>query len=240
MINFNKAKLHSDKAEELVGYGTEDFSIFLYSLIKMRKPNNIVELGTGLGSVMIWAGLACKENGFGQITTVDNGLHWNENIKNRDSTLTIEKDYSIFINNLIKDYEIQDFVKFKNEDININTINDNDNIDILFCDFNHGPEMILDLLASALPRMSKESIILFDSASTYLPSYLLLENIIDNFNKNHILESLNIGSKSKELILNSRFILSHLIEKKNRDQNSTAMIEIKPKDCFPNSKYIRF
>jgi len=238
-INFNKAKEYSNKAEELVGYGTEDFSVFLYSLIKMRKAKNIVELGTGLGSVMIWAGLACKENGFGQITTVDNGLHWNQDIKSRDSDLTLEKDYISFINNLISDNEIQDFVSFKNEDININTINNSKDIDILFVDFDHGPMTIKNILASAIPRMSKESIILFDSASTYLPSYLLLENIIDHFNKNQIPESFDISQDSKDFILRSRFTLTHLIEKKDRDQNSTSMIEIKPKDCFPNSEHIR-
>lgn len=239
-IDFNKAKSYSDKAEDLVGYGTEDFAIFLYSLIKMRKPNNIVELGTGIGSVMLWAGLACKENGFGKITTIDNGLHWNEDIKYRDSNLLLEKDYNIFINNIINDNAISEFVKFKNEDININTINDNENIDILFCDFNHGPKVILEILSSSLSRMSKESIILFDSASTYLPSYLLLENIIDHFNKNSIPESLSLSNQGKDFVLNSNFTLSHIIERKNRDQNSTAMIEIKPKDCFPNSQYIRF
>ena len=50
----------------------------------------------------------------------------------------------------------------------------------------------------------------------------------------------NFDEKAKNLILNSRFTLTHLIEKKNRDQNSTAMIEIKPENSFPNSEYIRF
>jgi hypothetical protein len=187
---------------------------------------------------MLWAGIACKENGFGNITTIDNGVHWNKKIQ-KDKFI-MEKNYNMFINNIIMYNEIQEFVKFKNEDIDIKTINDNTDIDILFVDFNHTPVTIKNIMSSAMSRMSEESIIFFDSASTYLPSYLFLENIVNGFNKKRIPKDFNFDEKAKNLILNSRFTLTHLIEKKNRDQNSTAMIEIKPENSFPNSEYIRF
>lgn len=237
-IDFTKIKQFTDKLQDISGYGTEDFSIFLYSIIKMRKPKNIVELGTGLGSTMLWSAVACKENGFGQITTIDNGTHWNERVQGDDSI--VDKNYNVFINSIITDNEIKEFVKFKNEDIDIKTINNNTNIDILFVDFNHTPVTIKNIMSSAMSRMSEESIIFFDSASTYLPSYLFLENIVDSFNKKRIPKDFNFDEKTKNLILNSRFTLTHLIEKKNRSQNSTAMIEIKPENSFPNSEHIRF
>ena len=208
-IDFTKIKQFTDKLQRISGYGTEDFSIFLYSIIKMRKPNNIVELGTGLGSVMLWSGIACKENGFGHITTIDNGVHWNKKIQ-KDKFI-IEKNYNMFINNIIMYNEIQEFVKFKNEDIDIKTINNNTDIDILFVDFNHTPVTIKNIMSSAMSRMSEESIIFFDSASTYLPSYLFLENIVDSFNKKRIPKDFNFDEKAKSLILNSRFTLTHLI-----------------------------
>jgi hypothetical protein len=239
-IDFNKAKGYTDQLEKLVGYGTEDFAIFLYSIIKMRRPKKIVELGTGVGSVMIWAGLACKENNFGKITTIDNGLHWNQDIKYREDNFLFKKEYNDFINYLIKDNEIEDFVVFKNEDIDIGTINNILDIDILFVDFDHSPLAIHKIIESCMPRMSDHSIIFFDSASTYFPSYMLLENIIDQFNKNNIPSSFNFNNKAKNFILNSKFTLTHMVEDKDRHQNSTAMIEIKTKDCFPNSKLIRF
>jgi predicted O-methyltransferase YrrM len=240
IIDFNKAKYYTDKLEKIVGYGTEDFSIFLYSLIKMRKPATIVELGTGVGSVMIWAGLACKENNFGKIITIDNGLHWDQDIKHRNDEFLFQKNYSDFIEYLIKDNEIENFVIFKKEDIEINKINNLSDIDILFVDFDHNPLTIHKIVESCMSRMSSESIIFFDSASTYFPSYLFLEKIINEFNKNIIASSFNFDDKTKNFILNSNFTLSHIIENKNRIQNSTAMIEIKPEDCFPNSKTIRF
>jgi len=238
IIDFTKIKQFTDKLQNISGYGTEDFSIFLYSIIKMRKPKNIVELGTGLGSTMLWSAVACKENGFGKITTIDSGIHWNEKMQRDDSI--VDKNYNVFINSIIADNEIQEFVKFKNENIDIKTINNNTDIDILFVDFNHTPVTIKNIISSAMSRMSEESIIFFDSASTYLPSYLFLESIVDSFNKKRIPKDFNFDEKAKNLILNSRFTLTHLIEKKNRDQNSTAMIEIKPENSFPNSDYIRF
>ena len=46
-------------------YGTEDFGIYLYSVIKMIKPQNVVELGTGLGATMLWSAQALLENNTG-------------------------------------------------------------------------------------------------------------------------------------------------------------------------------
>jgi len=49
---------------ELFGpaYGTDKFSLFLYSLVKMECPLNILELGTGYGVSALWLALALEEN----------------------------------------------------------------------------------------------------------------------------------------------------------------------------------
>ena len=44
---------------------------FLYNLVKKLKPQSILELGTWRGASTIYLALALKENGTGQITTVD-------------------------------------------------------------------------------------------------------------------------------------------------------------------------
>jgi predicted O-methyltransferase YrrM len=241
VIDFNKAKKLTEELENAVGYGTEDFSIFLYSLIKMRKPNNILELGTGVGSTMLWSALACKENGFGKVTTIDNGLHWVEDIQHYDNDLFKNKKYYDFINNIINDYDINDYVVFKNENISIESFNNIDfKIDILFSDFDHGPDTIQNIVISCLDKVSDESIIFIDSASTYYPSYLFLESLVNKLNSNGLVDSLSLNDKAEEFVSKSKFSLVHLIEDKDRSQNSTAMIEIKPKSEFPNSKFIRF
>ncbi len=59
-------------------YGSDDISMFFYTLIRRERPLNIVELGTGLGVSTFWMAQALKELGDGQIWTVDDGSHWQD------------------------------------------------------------------------------------------------------------------------------------------------------------------
>src|SRR3546814_9559653 len=55
------------------GYGTEDFSFFLYALVKMHKPGRVLELGTGTGASSFWIARGLLENGSGSLLTIDDG-----------------------------------------------------------------------------------------------------------------------------------------------------------------------
>ena len=44
-------------------YGSEDISLLFYALIRREKPQNLIELGTGVGVTALWMAQACKENG---------------------------------------------------------------------------------------------------------------------------------------------------------------------------------
>ena len=129
-------------------------------------------------------------------------------------------------------YEFVDQIEFYNTDI---TALENgffgSDIDILFTDFEHYPASILTLFSLYLPYVSKNSLFFVDGASTFYPSFLLLENLIDMFNKGQVPYSLNPEIKS--IVQNSHFTLNHLIENKDRHQNSTAQITINPIDIFP-------
>lgn len=48
---------------------------FLYSLVQIMKPKEILETGTYYGISSTYMGLALKENGFGRITTLDLTYH---------------------------------------------------------------------------------------------------------------------------------------------------------------------
>jgi len=213
-------------------YGTEDFSIFLYSLIKMRKPQTVVELGTGLGSIALWAGLALEENGAGQFYTVDNGAEWNH-LKQAKPQMgpMFREQYLEYVNNLIDKFSLTQYIKFIHRDISVNELPNK--IDLVFSDFSHGPLDIISLLSDLLPKMSETSIIMFDSASTYYSSYHTLEAIIDMFNANKVPTSMQNKEAIQNLISTSRFRLQHIVEAKDRAQNSTACIFIEPIDLFP-------
>lgn len=222
-------------------YGTEDFSVYLYSMIKMMKPNTVVEFGTGLGSSMLWSALALKENGFGKIVTVDDGSEWYRLKTAREAMLHhYREDYSEFIHGLIKNFELQDNVVFLNKKIDTLNI---ENIDILFSDFAHGVFDVVKLLVDYLPRMSKHSRIYIDSVSTHYPSYMAIERIVDIMNSGKMprvfsdIDSFKIHSVYlSEKIQNSEFKIEHIVENKDRNQNSTCCITVSPIDIFPHPR----
>jgi predicted O-methyltransferase YrrM len=225
---------------DLVGsvYGTEDFAVWLYSTIKMMRPKTVVELGTGLGITALWAGFALQENGEGTLHTIDNGSEWPQlhplQLKLGD---LYHKDYKTFIERLITLLKLDSHIKFQCTDISTASIPTE--IDILFSDFSHGPKEIVHLLREFLPRMSSNSMLLFDSASTYYPSYALLEQLVQLWNSGHLpseLYSERLYHKTKHCSMQ----LQHLIESKERAQNSTACLRIIPRSVFPPSNHVRF
>jgi len=55
------------------GAGTAlEEKLFLFSLVRMVKPNSIVEIGVSQGHLTTWLALALKLNGKGKLTSVDN------------------------------------------------------------------------------------------------------------------------------------------------------------------------
>lgn len=225
-------------------YGTEDFAIYLYSIIKMSKPNTVVELGTGLGTTALWSALALEENDKGMLYTVDDGSEWSDLVLAEDSFKEyFHPVYSDYIKNLIEHFQFTN-IKFINERINAGSLS---NIDILFSDYQHSPHAVLSCFANYFGRMSDNSHIFIDSASTYYPSYLVLENLIEMLNQRQIPQTLmemvpiTQAEKFREKVYNSKFQLTHIIENKDRPQNSTAHIKIIPKDIFPQPRIgIRF
>ena len=94
-------------------YGTEDFGIYFYSVIKMMKPKSILELGTGLGTTMLWAAQALDENNRGKIHTIDDGSEWDHLKKARDQMgKYFREDYLFYIENLIDSFNVRKFVEF--------------------------------------------------------------------------------------------------------------------------------
>ena len=75
-------------------YDTYSTALFMYSLLKMKKPKNFIEFGTGLGCTSFMAAQAFQENNFGKVYTFDNGKHWEEYKK--------EGTYKSFIENKIQ------------------------------------------------------------------------------------------------------------------------------------------
>lgn len=234
-------------------YGSEDLCILLYALARREKPKVVVELGTGLGVTTSWIAAAMKENGFGTIYTFDNGSHFKrERIQNVTSSLSkplsvitegLESiTYDEFLTRLFSVGEVETHVAFTEADIEKETVLsrlDDENIDWLFSDYSHGPGIVEKIVSAFLPYMSETSSIFLDSASTHIPSFLILERIIACLQDLKVPLTLRNFMTADELtsvlslVGKSEITLRHLTEKRHRDQNSTAWIRFEPADVRP-------
>jgi hypothetical protein len=240
-------------------FGTEDFCLFLYSLVRMQAPRIIVELGTGLGLSAFWMALAAKRNGAGHVWTVDDLELFKRQEALLDKTISDlrQAQFASLEASTAQEY-FQEVSKLLGLDKHLTFVHHkmdldqdrhfghypfaNEAIDLLFSDFKHGPADILSLLGQFLPRMSAASSIFIDSAPTSWPSYILLEQLISQLNSGHIPMALQDRSPVDlgQVMRNRRVILVHFTEAKERNQNSTAWLKIEPIDLLPQPRtYMR-
>lgn len=241
-------------------YGSEDLAILLYSLVKRERPRVFVELGTGQGVTTLWVAAAMKENGFGTIFTVDNGAHFEGAVakfKDRFDACVETQDqlssHPRFISHLCDKADVADHVRYIHRDIdltNIDWLTDeiraatgetaDPTLDMVFSDYDHSANTIAALVANFLPRLSPVGSLFIDSASTKVISYLLLEKIEQMFvagkTPHQILACLVTEAERQRLIetvRNATIRLTHLVENKDRAQNSTAWLRVERASLVP-------
>lgn len=238
-------------------YGSEDLCVLLYSLVRRMRPCVMVELGTGFGVTTAWIGAAMKETGVGTLYTYDNGSHFDSDAGRRfinglDGALAGlsqkgegSSTYLEFVGGLLRWAGVDGQVVQIQCDIDLNRIAEasqlGSGIDCVFADFSHSAESIQLLLGAFLPRLSSTASVFIDSASTQRLSYLTLERIVDDLNRNKLPVGISRGCTEAELSLLlrkvqcSRFRLMHLIEARDRVQNSTAWLSVEPVDVVPTA-----
>jgi hypothetical protein len=238
-------------------YGSEDICTLLYSLVRRERPEVVVELGTGMGVTTAWIAAAMKENGVGTIYTYDNGSHFQvPDVRNFLSVtptgpiqslgqIAKQGTYEEFVSSLFDLCGIREHVVFKKTDIDLDNPGSltadfgHRPIDLLFSDYMHSPDFVHHIVRAFLPRMADTSSLFIDSASSHVPSFLTLERMIECFNEQKIPKRIVQGmsesdvSITRRLLSESHFRLMHLMEKRDRAQNSTSWIRIEPVDTLP-------
>ena len=239
-------------------HGSEDLCMLLYSQVKREKPEVVIELGTGLGVSAAWIGRALKENQRGRLWTYEDGSSQATFLPQALSSLASLPEFAElcrrspgldgFLDALFDMTGVRDYVDRVPCSVDLNAglagdlpepVKQGRTIDMLFSDFAHGPGEILDLLASVLPHMSEYSSIYIDSASTYLLSFFMLEQVVDQLNTGKLPHRFAQGRSFEErqrllqTICERRFKLIHLIENKDRAQNSTAWLKLEPVQWSP-------
>jgi predicted O-methyltransferase YrrM len=237
--SFARLKAHTDRIGPV--YGTEDWSMFLYALVKMQTPLAVVELGTGLGATALWVAQAMKEVGGGRIWTIDSGQDWPAILGHSPDLFTQAQrgmDFAGYMADIVAGFGLQDHLEFIGRTMPPYPVL-GQKLDWLFSDFRHGPNDILEILGHFLPRMADSSSIFIDSASTSFPSYALLELLAAQLNVGKVpgmLLRTTAPDQQEALwqqVRRSRYTLMHMVERKDRAQNSTAWLKIEPADLRP-------
>lgn len=248
IIERNNLKVGSCSLSE--EYGTEYFSLLLYSLIRMQRPKNILEIGSGYGTASTLMGQALKENKKGKIWCIDNQHDWitmKNNLKLIGENYDSYEEYFIYI---INKFQLNDYMEYINFDIDFRSqskfFSINEPIDILFSDAEGSdPIGIAKTLSFYLPRMSKYSDIFIDRASTIHHSFMTLEFIVNHLQRGNIPEIFLESKTDDEIekffnfVRRSKFTLINIAEspekKSNNLQNSTAWLKIEPIDILINN-----
>ncbi len=241
-------------------YGSEDLSMLLHALVKMQRPLTIVELGTGMGVSAFWMAHAAKENGIGHVWTIDDGRHWHDAEARRARCATLF-DHPCFRHAVADDPQFEAYIDRMSDLLGVRdqltllqraiALDDPASftaaeypcfaqaIDVLFADIAHSPAAILAILGIFLPMMAPSASLFIDSASTFVPSYLALEQTIAQLNHGKVPAGMLGGRRPDErsalveLIASRRFTIMHLVETKPRAQNGTAWVKVEPVDVLP-------
>jgi predicted O-methyltransferase YrrM len=232
-------KLFTDRVAPI--YGTEDWCVWLYGLVKMQRPKTIMELGTGTLATTLWLAQAVKENGAGHVWTVDHGQDWSSLLETHASAFKPEERRTAFgeyFKHVIGTFELEAQVTLVEKAMPPYPVLP-DPIDMLVSDFSHGPNEILELLAAYLPHLADVGSVFIDSASTLYASYGLLEMLVPLLNAGKIpamiWNNIELGHREPTLewVRRHSFQIVHLVEAKERAQNSTAWLRFWPADVRP-------
>lgn len=248
----------------LVGetFESENKAPFFHALIKMQKPECLLEIGTGVGVSSFYMAQAVKENGKGHVWTVDNGSQWKEFFEpyftdriRRSETFgpLIDPDFFVSMRRIAERLGLAEHITFLEGEVTLADAGALDvesypflepalraPLDLVFCDIDHRPEACLGILAKFLPVVAPSASIFIDSAPTFLASHLTLEHTLRQLERSKVPAFFLVGADAKrerrlrDLISSRRFSMVPITERLDRDGNSMAWIRIEPENFLPS------
>jgi predicted O-methyltransferase YrrM len=222
-------------------YGSEKISFLLYSLVRMRRPDHVIELGCGTGATAFCMAQALCENDNGRLLTVDNEAAWPElagRLPLASLGVGAAAGLGDYVRAVARRLRVDSRLTYHKSELPPFPA-PKGSLDLLYVDYNHRPENVIRILATYLPVMAPSSAILFDSAATYFPTYQLLENFDRAVGAGRTPASLLRDQEPERalalsaLIERSRIRTVHFFEKDKAEQNSASMITIDPYDIVP-------
>jgi predicted O-methyltransferase YrrM len=231
-------------------FNTQAFALFLYALARMQRPAIALELGTGFGITSYWLALAARENGSGHVYTIDDArfLTGERFVRAMRGLLAagvldrVPATSGDYFREMTGRLGLTSAITHIDRGIDLTAADHfsgypfaGQPVDLVFADFAHGPDAVLLLVAHLLPLLSPGGSIFIDSASTYWPSYLLLEQITAMFNRGEVPESLSRrGHDLERHVRRRRFTLIHVTKQDDSAQNGVAWLKMDPIDIIPH------
>ena len=233
-------------------FGTEDFSQFLHALVKMQRPEVVVELGTAAGPCALSMALAAEMNGRGHVYSVDDfellrgnadalpavldalvlaGFGRIEAATPREyfdavaAALGVDQRLTITERHIdLEDPAHFDDYPFAGQQV-----------DLLFSDFRHGGTDVVEILTHFLPRMAPSSSVFIDSVPSSLASFLVVERLVSILNRGRTPEAFRKRWTPAQVadVAGRELRVVHLIEDKVRRQNGCVWIRSDPLDVYP-------
>jgi len=222
-MSFYKIKKYVEDIAPEVNYGTSEFSLYMYSLVKMIQPTSVVELGTGVGHTAFFAAQACKENNKGHVYSID------DQSQKYDWPFRISTNYESFLKNKTKEFELDEYITFINKQVGIDvkSFPDINNIDILFNDISIDPRFVVTVLTWLLQRKSKECYYIVDRGYEFYIQ-IFLQRIVNNLNNNVIpVDMLNISDNIesiKNAVQLNRFSIHNVLKPSHAAGNDSFSI----------------
>ena len=231
-------------------FGSDLLSEMLYSLARMQRPKTVVELGCGTGLTSLRMALAASENDHGHVWAIDDFSMFApdkrfEKLARQSVEIgllpTVPSTPADLIDAMAHRLGVEERLTHIAEMVSPETPEQIDSfpfhrepVDLLLSDFNHGPETVMRLLAAWLGRMAPSSSIFFDSASTWWPTWLALEKVVELLSAGRVPRLFEEwGGDLERLVRRRRFTLIHLTSVDRRRQNGTAWLKIEPVDLVP-------
>lgn len=234
-------------------YGCETLSLLLYVLALRERPDNVLELGTGLGATTAWIAAAMGEVRQGRLTTIDNGSQFPPDPRNE---AFVRRFREIFPNPQTHDDYVRDLcsrlsagnrVTYLQRELSFETPDElieslqmpEQTFDWVFCDVTHSPRAVEVCLAAFLSVSERAFSLFIDSASTAQQSFLLAERLVDQLNRGKVPDVFNefeddeTRERVRELARDREFSIHHFTEQVATSQNSTMLIKVAPVDSIP-------
>lgn len=223
-------------------FGSEKIAVLLHSLVRIRRPESIIELGCGTGATAFCMAAALRDNDYGRLLTVDNEEAWPAvSAKLPLAQLGFEPGVgmSAYIAGCAARLGVASHLTYHRSELPPYPA-PKERLGLLYVDYNHRPENVARILATYLPIMARTSLIVFDSAATFFPTYQFLENLEHMLAQGRVPDML-LRDQSEDrqramtaLVSRSRVRLMHFVESDKAEQNSASALFIDPLDVLPS------